>query len=304
MAGRGSCAGSAGVAVMPSALMLAWATSGRALTSASTSSSGASARTITGRPLSSSLRSAWGEPSAMISPRSMMITWSQICSASERMCVLKSTVWSRPSTRTRSRNSSTWKGSRPMVGLVEDEHLGIVNERLGDAHALAHTLGERADAAVGAAQQVDAPQHLARAALAIAQAAHRGDELQVAERRHVAVEWDVLRQVADAPAHLHAVCEDIVAGDDGAAGSGRHEAGEDAHGSGFAGAVWAQEPGHLAGPGLEGDVPDGAHVAITLAQVFNFDHGLVFLRRALQRVAGGQYSNGRAACAGEKQESH
>ena len=58
-------------------------------------------------PRPNSSRKSAGEPCPMICPSRMMTTLSHTCSASDRICVLNSTVWSCPNSRTKSRNSNT-----------------------------------------------------------------------------------------------------------------------------------------------------------------------------------------------------
>ena len=47
--------------------------------------------------------------------------------------------------RSRSRISMICLGSRPAGGLVEDQHVGVVDDGLGEADALAVAFGELAD---------------------------------------------------------------------------------------------------------------------------------------------------------------
>jgi len=49
-------------------------------------------------------------------PRWMISTREQTICTSGRMCVERITAWSRPSSRTSSRISRIWMGSRPTVG--------------------------------------------------------------------------------------------------------------------------------------------------------------------------------------------
>src|SRR6266704_1580161 len=57
-----------------------------------------------------------------------------------------------------------------------------------------------------------------------------------------------------------------------ASGRGRQEAGEHAHRSGLAGAVWTQKTNDLPLFHLEGDVIDGQSAGVSLRQTFDFNH--------------------------------
>ena len=74
-----------------------------------------------------------------------MATRLQSVSASDRMCELKNTV--RPSSRSRRIRSRTSRPAERVEArhrLVEEDHLGIVDQRLGQADALQHALRELA----------------------------------------------------------------------------------------------------------------------------------------------------------------
>src|SRR6266581_4615138 len=77
----------------------------------------------------------------------------------------------------------------PVGGLIEDQHLGIVDQGLGEAGAVAKALGERIDRLPEHALQVaqlDHASYRAPASLA-AQTAHRGGELEEGQNRHLGV---------------------------------------------------------------------------------------------------------------------
>ena len=78
-------------------------------------------------------------------PWLMMMTRSQDCSTSLRMWVLRMMVWSPERCFSSSRISMICLGSRPRGGLIEDEHIGVVDDGLRQADALAVALGELAD---------------------------------------------------------------------------------------------------------------------------------------------------------------
>ena len=89
-------------------------------------------------------------------------------------------------------------------GLVQDEHVGVVDEGLSYADALLIALGQLADTrgahVFDVAHLEDVLEPLANAARG--QALELGHEGEVALDRHFGVQWHTLRQVADALAHF------------------------------------------------------------------------------------------------------
>ncbi len=77
-------------------------------------------------------------------PLLMMITCSQVCSTSGRMCVLRMMVWSPASVLDELARLDDLLGIEARGGLVEDQHIGVVDDRLGQADALPVALGELA----------------------------------------------------------------------------------------------------------------------------------------------------------------
>ncbi len=80
-------------------------------------------------------------------------------------------------------------------GLVEDDHLGPAEQRVGDAETLLHAVRVAAHLAVGAVQQADRVEHLGDALLGGVPAG-RADQAQVAARAHVGVEGRHLDEAA------------------------------------------------------------------------------------------------------------
>ena len=89
-------------------------------------------------------------------------------------------------------------------GLVEEEHLGLVDERHREVQAAAHAAGVGADTAVLGLGEPDALDQLRGAAAhgAGRDAVQRGLELHELLARHEHVERRLLERDADAPAHL------------------------------------------------------------------------------------------------------
>jgi hypothetical protein len=159
-------------------------------------------------------------------------------------------------------------------GLVEDQRLGVVQDRRGQAHAAAEALRQRLDGLLPHAVERQALAHEAEPLLArvATQAAQVGDEPEEARGRHLAVARRALGQVAQAPARGERVGLHVVAAD--ARGAlGRHEEARDhAHRGGLAGAVGPEEAEHLAGLDLEADAVHGRERSVAFAQGEGLDH--------------------------------
>jgi len=150
-------------------------------------------------------------------------------STSLRMCVERTTVWSRPSSRTTSRASRIWLGSRPAVGSSRMTMGGRATMRRR-GRPLAVALGEVRDALAGDVEHarlahgvVDPPD-----AVATGHALELRAEAEKLDDAHLGIEGRRLRHVADRAPGLEGVVADVVAGDLHGARGGAEEAGEDA----------------------------------------------------------------------------
>jgi hypothetical protein len=145
-------------------------------------------------------------------------------------------------------------GIQTVRWLIEDQDGGIVDERLGQAHAAPKTLGEGFDALMGYLFEMnevhDAPH--CPIGLRSPQTTSCGHKAQEAQGSHFLVGRRSLGQIADLPlgkdglhAHVHITNMHRPT-------RWRQVTSDDFHGSGFASAVWAQQPQHLASTHLEG----------------------------------------------------
>ncbi len=82
-------------------------------------------------------------------PWLMMTTRWQVCATSGRMCVLRTMVWSPASSLISCARLDDLLRVEAGGRLVEDQHLGVVDERLGQADALLVALRQLAAVAVG-----------------------------------------------------------------------------------------------------------------------------------------------------------
>ncbi len=158
-------------------------------------------------------------------------------------------------------------------GLVQDHHRRVVDDCLGNADALLEALGYVADQAPADFLQAATGFGLfaRRAHLAARHAAQAGTEIEVFVDRQVAVQGRGFGQVAQLRLGAHRLLQHVDAADQDAPGTGRQGAGQDAHGGGLAGAVWAQKAQHLALDHAEADVAQHLAIAKAAADVFDLD---------------------------------
>ena len=83
------------------------------------------------------------------------------------MCVDRMTVRSLPSSRDERERVAPLVGVEAVGRLVEDEHVGAVQERIGEPDALAIALGELADDAAPLGRERDGGQRLVDARAAV-----------------------------------------------------------------------------------------------------------------------------------------
>src|SRR3954469_8164092 len=147
--------------------------------------------------------------------------------------------------------------------LVEDQHARPVDERLRQLEPADHAGGVRRHEAGGGLEHAG---RLEREVDAVG-ALRARDVEQPGERHHVlaarqrAVGGELLRHVADLPAHGHPLAGDVVAEDVRDAATDRQERRQDADRRRLAGAVGTEQPEHLALLDLEVDAVHGALLA-------------------------------------------
>ena len=158
--------------------------------------------------------------------------------------------------------------------LVENQHLGIVDERLREPHALAVPLRELPAVAGGHVGDARALHHRRHALLALPgrHPFDTRDEVEVLPDGHVGVERRRFREVAGPPLGVDRMIEHVEAGHHGAPFRRRHVAGQDAHGRGLSGAVRPQEPENFPPLHAKADVVHGGDAPVALADVLNLDH--------------------------------
>ena len=89
---------------------------------------------------------------------------------------------------------------------------------------------------------------------------------------HLGIERRGFGQIPDVLFDIEGLLDDIESGDGGFAGGGREEAGKDAHGGGFSGAVFAEKTHDFALRYFEGNILDSDMACVSLGQTFDFNH--------------------------------
>src|ERR1019366_8459102 len=133
-------------------------------------------------------------------------------------------------------------------GLIQDQHIRVVDDGLRDADTLAEAFGQLADQLGPNVAQGAAPDYLVRPALDVGarNAFDLPHKREVLDDLHFWVQRRGFGQVADAFLDLHRVLQHVETGNRGFAGRGREEAGEDAHRGGLTCPVGTQEADDLA----------------------------------------------------------
>ena len=158
-------------------------------------------------------------------------------------------------------------------GLVQNEHRGVANQGLGNAHALLVALGQVADKPVkdvlNLHQPADFLDMLLPGELGLFQLVHK---IQVFLYRHIHVQGRQLRQVANHLFHLARLLQGVLARYSHLAGGGGEVACDDVHRGGLASAVGPQEPNNGALLDFKTHAVQRQVLAIALGEVLDLYH--------------------------------
>ena len=171
--------------------------------------------------------------------------------------------------------------------LVEDQQVGVLEQRRGDAEPLLHPLRVRPEAVAGPLAETDLFE--GRRDPLLRHAGVTGEHAQVVARREERVQGRGLDHRSDPRQPLGRAGRG--AEHDGAAARRPHEAEEHAQGRRLAGAVRPEEAVDLAPPDAEREPVDREDLlAVALGEIAGLDHELVlghppaFLRLRARRV--------------------
>ncbi|SFY53584.1 hypothetical protein STEPF1_06867 [Streptomyces sp. F-1] len=153
--------------------------------------------------------------------------------------------------------------------LVEQQHLGVAEQRGGDAEALAHAEGEALGPLLRHVLEADDAEHLVHPAGR--DAGQLGEAQQVVAGGAAAVHGLGVEQRADLAGCVGQPAVGVAA-DGHRAGRGVVQPEDHPHGGGLARAVRPEEAGHGTRPHLEGKVVHSGLVAVPLRQAYSLDH--------------------------------
>ncbi len=158
--------------------------------------------------------------------------------------------------------------------FVQDEDWRIVDQRLAQADALAITVRQGADVLAEHTRQTAHLDDLFHALFEgrLVELSDIGDEFEVVQHAHVAVQRRALRQVTHTLTNRQRVVEHVVAMHAGRALGGRNETSQDAHSGRLAGTIWSQKANDFALAHLEANFVEGPRRAEALAQTLGLDH--------------------------------
>ena len=171
---------------------------------------------------------------------------------------------------TSSRMSRMPAGSRPVVGLVEQQQLRVTQKRSGDAEPLPHPVRVAPDTILAAIAQLDDVEHLldARARNATVEIA---EQVQVAAAGQIRIEARALDETGH-PVQSTRSVDQRVAAEETRPAVGRPDQPEQHPQRGrLAGAVRAEVAEDVASVDRQVDVVDGDDVAVALDQSLRFE---------------------------------
>ena len=165
-------------------------------------------------------------------------------------------------------------GIQANSGLVKHQNRGVVDDRLGEADALAKAFGQVTGDAVCHLGEAAAREHAVKGVgdLSPRHAFDASDKAQIRGHAHVGVQGGMLGQIANAFAYLERVLEDVEPRDFDRPTGRRHEPGDDAHRRRLAGAIRAEKAQDLPGRHAERDIGDRGQVTVAFGEMLDFDH--------------------------------
>ena len=157
--------------------------------------------------------------------------------------------------------------------LVQEQDLGIVDQRMGQAEALLHAPREPLDVGLALVGEVDQLQEIADDPLPGGgrEAVAAGEEVEVLPDPHVVVDPERVRHEAEDATDLVGVPAHRPAGDLGLAGRRLEERGQDPEGRRLAGAVGPDQAEDLALLDVEVEAGDGERLVVALHEALGLD---------------------------------
>lgn len=158
--------------------------------------------------------------------------------------------------------------------LIEDQHLGVMQQCISEAHALFHAFAELLDRPVN---EIAKPAKFGyssncRFALLPIQPADFPTKRQVFSHPHVHVQRGAFWEISDNSSNGHGVAEDVVTGYGGLPACRRHIACEDSQGCCLAGPVWPEEPDNFSLIDMKGDAVHRPAIGVNLGKILDTNH--------------------------------
>ena len=165
---------------------------------------------------------------------------------------------------------------QPHRRLIEDQEGRGAQQGLGDAHPLALSAGQAADAGAGLPLQIDRPDHLADGCSGVPQPLQGGHIVQELGHGELVEQPEVLGKIAQLGLQLPLRLEKGLSVHQNGAGCGEQGGHQQLHQSGLARAVWPQQADEAGRPELQTQVLQGLFSAgVGHADVLNVDFHVI-----------------------------
>src|SRR5688500_50726 len=160
--------------------------------------------------------------------------------------------------------------------LIDDDHVGFVNERAGDDELLAHAVTVALDELVPPFVEIEERQQLATAMLDLLSvlAVESGDETKKLRAGELLVDERPVGNEAQNRFCFHGLPGDVDSSNANSTAARSKNSGDHPESRRLAGAVGAKKAEQLACGNVEVDCVDGSERAVPLCQCFEFYHGL------------------------------
>ncbi len=164
-------------------------------------------------------------------------------------------------------------GIQTRGGLVQEEHLGVMNERFRQAEALLHAARQFLDVGISLLGEIRQLQHILDDVVTalLRDLVGSSEKVEVLPHFDVVVDAEEVRHVADDGADRLGLADDVEAGDGRRSGRGAQEGGEHLDRRRLPGAVGADEAEDIPLFQVEAEVIHRDQCLILLAQLLDCD---------------------------------
>ena len=182
-------------------------------------------------------------------------------------------------------------GVQAVGGFIQDQHLGVVQNGLSESHAAFEALGKRVNGLFADTAQINIVDNLFYPAVLLGAAitTNLGNKRQKLHDGHIRVAGRSFGQIADQGFGGHGVSGDVMTIDGDGARTGGEKSGDDFHGSGLAGAVWAEKSKHFTFGNRETEVVHSRKMLKFSCYMIDFDHVVICLSIVAGQLLMGKY---------------